>query len=165
MTARGPAAPVDADQRPLSEARPLAVTLTCINISFAWQAHDNFMSTPSSSPQDVHKAQLIEARTQLLERMAYERGGLVSRADMAADHFDNSFQSRAQIQTERQTEFAMNEHETAELGDIEAALKRIQTGTYGQCTDCGVVIPPARLQAYPTAKRCINCQSLAEQHR
>jgi DnaK suppressor protein len=59
----------------------------------------------------------------------------------------------------------MNEHETAELGDIEAALKRIQTGTYGQCTDCGVVIPPARLQANPTAKRSIKCQSLAEQHR
>ena len=165
MTARGPAAPVDADQRPLSEARPLAVTLTCINISFAWQAHDGLMSTPSSSPQDVHKAQLIEARTQLLARIAYERGGLVSRADMAADHFDNSFQSRAQILTERQTEFAMNEHETAELGDIEAALERIQAGTYGTCTDCGITIPAARLNAYPTAKRCIDCQSLAEHHR
>ena len=59
----------------------------------------------------------------------------------------------------------MNEHETAELGDIEAALERIQAGTYGHCTDCGVSIPPARLSAYPTAKRCIACQSAAEQHR
>ena len=123
------------------------------------------MSTPSSSPQDVYKAQLIEARTELLKRIAYERGGLVSRADMAADHFDNSFQSRAQIQTERQTEFAMNEHETAELGDIEAALERIQAGTYGQCIDCGITIPTARLNAYPTAKRCVDCQSSTEQHR
>ena len=119
-------------------------------------------STPSLS---LYRERLLQERTQLLQRIAEQRGGLVSRADMAADHFDNSFQSRAQIQTERQTEFAMNEHETAELGDIEAALKRIQAGTYGQCTDCGVVIPPARLQAYPTAKRCIKCQSLAEQHR
>ena len=123
------------------------------------------MSTPSSSPQDVYKAQLIETRTELLKRIAYERGGLVSRADMAADHFDNSFQSRAQIQTERQTEFAMNEHETAELGDIEAALERIQAGTYGQCIDCGITIPTARLNAYPTAKRCVDCQSSTEQHR
>ena len=84
---------------------------------------------------------------------------------MAADHFDNSFQSRAQIQTERQTEFAMNEHETAELGDIEAALERIQAGTYGQCIDCGITIPTARLNAYPTAKRCVDCQSSTEQHR
>jgi DnaK suppressor protein len=123
------------------------------------------MSTPSPSPQDVFKAQLIEARKQLLARIAYERGGVVSRADMAADHFDNSFQSRAQILTERETEFAMNEHETAELGDIEAALERIEAGTYGQCTDCGVIIPPARLSAYPTAKRCVDCQTLAEQRR
>ena len=122
------------------------------------------MSTPSS-PQDVYQAQLIRSRTELLERIAYERGGVVSRADMAADHFDNSFQSRAQIRTERQTEFAMNEHETAELGDIEAALVRLEAGTYGQCTDCGVTIAPERLSAYPTAKRCIDCQSLAEKHR
>ena len=122
------------------------------------------MSTSSKPSQDVYKVQLIEARRQLLERIAYERGGVVSRAEMAANHFDNSFQSRAQIQTERQTEFAMNEHETAELGDIDAALDRIQAGTYGTCSDCGITISAARLNAYPTAKRCIDCQSLAE-HR
>jgi DnaK suppressor protein len=107
----------------------------------------------------------LQERTQLLQRIAEQRGGLVSRADMAADHFDNSFQSRAQIRTERQTEFAINEHETAELGDIDAALERIDAGTYGQCTDCGVTIPPARLSAYPTAKRCIVCQTRKEQGR
>ena len=124
-----------------------------------------FMSTSSSSPRDVYKAQLIEARSQLLARIAFERGGVVSRADMAAEHFDNSFQSRAQIRSERETEFAMNEHETAELGDIDAALERIQAGTYGQCTDCGVTIAPARLNAYPTAKRCLDCQTVAELRR
>ncbi|WP_108428284.1 TraR/DksA C4-type zinc finger protein [Limnohabitans sp. Hippo3] len=122
------------------------------------------MSTPSPS-LDSHKAQLLEARAELLARIAFERGGVVSRADMAAEHFDDSFQSRAQALTERETEFAMNEHETAELGDIDAALARIQAGTYGQCTDCGVTIPTARLNAYPTAKRCIACQTVAEQRR
>ncbi|WP_199221860.1 TraR/DksA C4-type zinc finger protein [Limnohabitans sp. 2KL-17] len=123
------------------------------------------MNTATPHPHDVFKAQLIKARAQLLERIAYERGGVVSRADVAADHFDNSFQSRAQIQSERQTEFAMNEHETAELGDIEAALERIQAGTFGLCTDCGVTVPANRLTAYPTAKRCIDCQTLVEQRR
>ena len=119
-------------------------------------------STPSLS---LYRERLLQERTQLLQRIAEQRGGLVSRADMAAEHFDNSFQSRAQIRTERQTEFAINEHETAELGDIEAALERLDAGTYGQCSECGVTIPPARLNAYPTAKRCIDCQILAEQHR
>jgi DnaK suppressor protein len=119
-------------------------------------------NTPSPSP---YRERLLQERTQLLQRIAEQRGGLVSRADMAADHFDNSFQSRAQIRTERQTEFAMNEHETAELGDIEAAMERMDAGTYEQCIDCGVSIPPARLNAYPTAKRCIDCQTVAEQRR
>ena len=91
-------------------------------------------STPSPS---LSRERLLQERTQLLQRIAEQRGGLVSRADMAADHFDNSFQSRAQIRSERQTEFAINEHETAELGDIEAALERLDAGTYGQCADCG----------------------------
>ena len=122
--------------------------------------------TSSSTPGlSLHRERLLQERTQLLQRIAEQRGGLVSRADMAADHFDNSFQSRAQIRTERQTEFAINEHETAELGDIDAALERMDAGTYGQCTDCGVTIPPARLNAYPTAKRCLDCQTLAEQRR
>ena len=119
-------------------------------------------STPSLS---LYRERLLQERTQLLQRIAEQRGGLVSRADMAADHFDNSFQSRAQIRTERQTEFAINEHETAELGDIEAALERIQAGTYALCTDCGVGIPSARLNAYPTAKRCIVCQTRKEANR
>jgi DnaK suppressor protein len=121
--------------------------------------------TSSSSPSlSLYRERLLQERTQLLQRIAEQRGGLVSRADMAADHFDNSFQSRAQIRTERQTEFAINEHETAELGDIEAALERLDAGTYGQCSECGAIIPPARLNAYPTAKRCIDCQISAEQH-
>jgi DnaK suppressor protein len=119
-------------------------------------------STPSLS---LHRERLLQERTQLLQRIAEQRGGLVSRAEMAADHFDNSFQSRAQIRTERQTEFAINEHETAELVDIEAALERTDAGTYGQCSDCGVAIAPARLDAYPTAKRCIDCQTRKEQGR
>jgi DnaK suppressor protein len=123
------------------------------------------MNTAPSTPQDIFETQLIAARTELLARMAHERGGVVSRAEVAADHYDNSFQSRAQIRTERQTEFALNEHETAELGDIDAALERIRAGTYGICTDCSISIPPARLSAYPTAKRCIDCQSLSEHHR
>ena len=51
------------------------------------------------------------------------------------------------------------------LGRLFAALERIQVGTYGICTDCGISIPPARLNAYPTAKRCVDCQSLSEHHR
>jgi DnaK suppressor protein len=123
------------------------------------------MTSPHTASLSVHRERLLNERTQLLQRIAQERGGLVSRADMAAEHDVRSLDDQAQAISERNDEFAMNEHETAELGDIDAALERIQAGTYGSCTDCGVSIPPARLHAYPTAKRCIGCQRLSEHHR
>lgn len=48
------------------------------------------------------------------------------------------------------------------LLDIEAALERIKADEYGVCIDCGLDIGYTRLQAYPTAKRCIVCQNKHE---
>ncbi len=45
---------------------------------------------------------------------------------------------------------------------LEAALRRIEKGTYGICEDCGEKIPPRRLEAFLAARLCIKCQSKAE---
>jgi DnaK suppressor protein len=45
-----------------------------------------------------------------------------------------------------------------ELGDIEAARRRLADGSYGICTDCGADIGFERLHAEPEAARCIDCQ-------
>ena len=58
--------------------------------------------------------------------------------------------------------YAEVQHEVEELRDVSAALGRIETGSYGLCIDCGVLIPVARLSAYPVAKRCLACQQLHE---
>lgn len=106
--------------------------------------------------------QLLAERQALLARIAQQRGGAVSRVEMAAEHDVRASDARAQATTEISEEFAMNEHETAELAAIDAALERLSQGLYGQCSDCGVAIPLARLQAYPMALRCIDCQTQAE---
>jgi len=49
-----------------------------------------------------------------------------------------------------------------ELREVEAALKRIEDGTYGECASCGASIDYERLKAYPTAARCVECQSQYE---
>ena len=116
---------------------------------------------PSTTP---HRERLLQERAQLLQRIAEERGGIVSRADMAAQHDVRDYENRAQAISERDDEFAMNEHETAELGAIDAALEAVDAGHYGHCKDCGATIPETRLAAYPSALRCISCQTQAEQH-
>jgi RNA polymerase-binding transcription factor DksA len=42
---------------------------------------------------------------------------------------------------------------------IEAALRRIEHGTYGTCERCGAAIPPDRLEAVPHAEHCVRCTS------
>jgi DnaK suppressor protein len=51
------------------------------------------------------------------------------------------------------------------LQDIEGALERLESGTYGRCADCGAEIPAARLRAMPFADRCRDCQELANADR
>lgn len=109
--------------------------------------------------------QLLAMRAALLEQMADQRGGVLSRVDAAAERFGRPEDPRAQMATERELEFALGERETAELAAIDAALARIEAGSYGQCTSCGVDIPAARLHATPEAGRCIQCQERAEHHR
>jgi RNA polymerase-binding transcription factor DksA len=52
--------------------------------------------------------------------------------------------------------------DVGEVRDIEGAQARIAAGRYALCTDCGAEIGYARLQAFPTAKRCIGCQENRE---
>ena len=53
-------------------------------------------------------------------------------------------------------------HVLADLTEVDAALVRMREGSYGDCADCGIAIAPARLLAYPTARRCVSCQDAYE---
>jgi RNA polymerase-binding transcription factor DksA len=60
---------------------------------------------------------------------------------------------------------AEKERDLAELREIEAARERLMQGRYGECTECGIDIPLARLEARPSAARCVPCQQKLEQMR
>lgn len=47
------------------------------------------------------------------------------------------------------------------LAEVEAALGRIDDGTYGLCTSCGSAVSSERLAAIPAAAHCVECQSKA----
>jgi RNA polymerase-binding transcription factor DksA len=48
-----------------------------------------------------------------------------------------------------------------EIEQIRHAIARIDTGEYGNCERCGVIINPERLKAVPFTKMCIKCASQA----
>jgi len=66
---------------------------------------------------------------------------------------------------EQQRDLALREHNEQHLAAIDAALARIEHGTYGACTSCGRPIADERLEALPWAALCIDCQRLAGHRR
>ena len=59
-------------------------------------------------------------------------------------------------------DIAMVTRDTAELHEVDAALASIAEGSYGTCRDCGEPVGWPRLNANPTALRCIACQEAYE---
>jgi RNA polymerase-binding transcription factor DksA len=43
------------------------------------------------------------------------------------------------------------------VSELRDAVKRLDAGDYGVCEVCGNPIPPERMAARPTARRCVNC--------
>ena len=105
---------------------------------------------------------LMQMREDLLARIAQQREGKASRAEVAFVHFDHTQDDEGQINSERDIEFAINENETAQLQSIEEALKRITQGVYGLCVECGTMQSRERLLAAPQATRCMACQTKFE---
>jgi DnaK suppressor protein len=58
---------------------------------------------------------------------------------------------------EQQRDLALRDRSRAELQRIDAALAKLDAGTYGTCESCGNPIPPERLEAIPWAATCIDC--------
>lgn len=112
---------------------------------------------------DALRQRLLSIRQSLMERIAQQRGGALGRVEAATEQLGQSEDEHAQNITERDLAFAIDEHESAELNAVQAALVRVREGTYGGCIDCGQAISLARLQASPEAERCMSCQVQLEQ--
>ena len=76
--------------------------------------------------------------------------------------YDNHLADTATVTYDRELDYTLEENSEHVLAEIDAALKRIEDGTYGTCTSCGKQIAPERLEARPWATLCIDCQRQRE---
>ena len=72
--------------------------------------------------------------------------------------FDNHLADTATETYDRELDYTLEDNAEHVLAEIDAALKRIEDGTYGICTNRGEQIPVERLEARPYATLCIDCQ-------
>ncbi len=108
------------------------------------------------------KARLGEERTRLrgLIREELLRNDAEQYGDLAGLVHDTGDESVADLLAD--VNISVVGRLIQELREVEAALERLNMGIYGICEDCSAAIPFERLQAYPTARRCVTDQERHE---
>ena len=75
---------------------------------------------------------------------------------------DNHLAETASITLDREIDYSLEENSEHVLASIDAALERIEAGTFGICASCGRPIGEERLEAIPYATKCIECKRREE---
>jgi DnaK suppressor protein len=68
----------------------------------------------------------------------------------------------SEVDIQEDIEFALIQMKSETLNKIDAALRRLEEGTYGDCFECGDEIAGPRLRALPFAVRCKDCEEARE---
>ncbi|MBI4978336.1 MAG: TraR/DksA family transcriptional regulator [Spirochaetes bacterium] len=104
---------------------------------------------------------LVKEKQEVMEELLQENESYNSLKEQEeVDILDVAFQAY-----EKQLLVGLSQNEKNRLERINAALKRIQEGTYGQCADCGCDIEENRLDAIPHALRCVKCSAKQEEEK
>lgn len=123
-------------------------------------------------------AELAEFKSLLLVLRARIRGDVAHLTHEALDRGEGGSESKspthlAELGTETyDQDFALRrvENEQEVLEEIDAALERVEAGTYGLCQGCleagktgaKAAIPKARLRVIPYARNCVECERKRE---
>jgi RNA polymerase-binding protein DksA len=119
----------------------------------------------SATDTDRFRQMLLEERERVVRAIEYlheENPGSIEDETGEESGFDNHLADTATVTFDREVDYTLEENSEAVLKAIEAALVRIEAGTYGTCVRCGREIAPERLEALPYAELCIDCKREAE---
>jgi len=101
------------------------------------------------------RRKLLDLRDDLLRKVK-DKAEFEPTAE-TGDEADQASQS-----LEKEIAFELSDNERQMLDQTEAALRKIENGTYGVCESCRQAIPKPRIKALPFARYCVACQSRAE---
>ena len=108
--------------------------------------------------QEKHlKKILIDWRINLMEEVDKTVNYLQDEASNFPDPAD-----RAAQEEEFSIELRTRDRERKLIRKIDSTLERLEQGDYGYCDSCGIEIGLRRLEARPTAEKCVDCKSLDE---
>jgi DnaK suppressor protein len=110
---------------------------------------------------------LLQKRQAVVEALDYlhkENPGSLEdgTGELVSGSADQHMADTATETVDREIDFTLEETDGRLLAGIDAALARIEDGTYGTCVNCGAQIAPERLEAMPWATLCIDCKRKEE---
>jgi DnaK suppressor protein len=104
------------------------------------------------------KDMLVKMREELVQEIGRRtKANTEAGAQDIGDILDSVSEERT-----RELDMILTDREKRKLHQIDDAIDRIDEGTYGQCEECGVKVPKARLKVLPFAKFCVECQEKME---
>ena len=109
---------------------------------------------------DRYRELLLDERRRVSEAIEYlhtENSG-----SMDEEIPETGMADTATVTVDRELDYSLEENSAHVLREIDAALGRIDAGTFGTCTRCGKPIGEDRLDAMPYATLCIECKRLEE---
>lgn len=115
----------------------------------------------SKADLEYFRGIIVEKRKEILEELESLKSSMM---DVTTGEYvtENSTYSLHMEQgtdaMEREKTFLFASREGKFLNYLDDALKRIEKGDYGYCTDCGKLIEKERLEAVPHAQLCVQCK-------
>ncbi len=121
----------------------------------------------STIETDRFRQMLLEERARVqhaIDNLHSENpGSLIDETgELTSSSIDNHLGDMATETFDREMGYTLEDNAEAVLTAIDAALRRIDDGTYGTCQRCGKPIAPERLEALPYAELCIDCKRESE---
>jgi RNA polymerase-binding transcription factor DksA len=105
-----------------------------------------------------YRGQLLALRDRLTRDVSSLADEALNSEDEASGNLSHVPIHMADLGThEREFTLGLLENEEQTLGEIAAALGRIDEGTFGHCEGCREAIPKNRLHALPYARYCVEC--------
>jgi DnaK suppressor protein len=130
------------------------------------------VGTPGSfSPYEVKKGEIYmnEKQRDHFKRILLNwRGELMQEVDRTVHHMQDEAANppdpadRATLEEEFSIELRTRDRERRLIKKIDSTIELIANDDYGYCDSCGVEIGIRRLEARPTANKCIDCKTLDE---
>jgi DnaK suppressor protein len=120
----------------------------------------NTNAVAGTNRYDELKAMLDTRRRELVREVQVKIRDARTDSVLERDVLDEGESSEVDIQDA--IGFALIQMKTETLDKIDAALRRLGEGTYGECVECGAQIAGRRLRALPFAVRCRDCEEARE---